>query len=399
MSETKNEKLGLATDQKSTEQFRRILSVLLLGLLLLAFYVICRPFLRAVAWAAIVVLGAWPFHSRLRARWPHWPGVTSAVTTLLMALLLIGLAVPIARGLGPEIKSAGENVLNFVSHNRGNIQERMVEIPVIGATLAQAVEGFENETANLVPLLQDYAKTLFGTATVAAQGVFSFLFQAGVFAMAVFFFLYHGEDFASQVRSALLKTDHRTEKLLLLVQHTVTGVLYGLIFTAICQGVLAGVGFAMAGVGGSTLLGLATAFLSFIPYGPQAVYIPVSIALALGGSPIKGVLLAVWGFLVVSSADNVIKPLFIARQVNLQLPLTLLGVVGGVLGFGLLGVFIGPVVVGLVKNLWLAWTDGVLLPENQTPLPPAPEVVKKEDEESPLVVEAEEVVEEETSSF
>ncbi|MFA5503991.1 MAG: hypothetical protein WC423_01095, partial [Vulcanimicrobiota bacterium] len=59
----------------------------------------------------------------------------------------------------------------------------------------------------------------------------------------------------------------------------------------------------------------------------------------------------------------------------------------------------GPVVVGLVKNLWLAWTDGVLLPENQTPLPPAPEVVKKEDEESPLVVEAEEVVEEETSSF
>lgn len=389
-----NEVINIESDPKSTEQFRKLLSGLLLGLLMLAFYTVCSPFLKSVAWAAIVVLGAWPLHSRLRARWPRWPGITSAITTLLMAFLLLALSYPIIKGLGPEIKSAGEQALGVFARNQGKLEQRLSEVPLIGVSLARSVSELKNQTADLVPLLQDYAKTAFGTATVAAQGLLSFLFQFGVFVMAVFFFLYHGEDFTYQLRTALLKMDPRTERLLLLVQNTVTGVLYGLILTALAQGVLAGIGFAVAGVNASTLLGLATAFLSFIPYGPQAVYIPVSLALALGGSPLKGILLALWGILVVSSADNVIKPLFIARQVKLQLPLTLLGVIGGVLGFGLLGVFIGPVVVGLVKNLWLAWTDGVLLPEEQDvalspasqpePEPEPPEELQEDETEEAL---------------
>ncbi|MCA9777760.1 MAG: AI-2E family transporter [Candidatus Eremiobacteraeota bacterium] len=344
-------------ESKGTEQVRRLLSLILMGLLLSAFYVICRPFLIAVSWAAIVVLGAWPFHSRLRARWPRRPGLTSALTTFLMTLLLVLLIIPIAKGLGPEIKSAGEAALKFVTQQQDVLQDRLSEIPLVGERLSQFVSEVKEETADLVPLIQNYAKTVFGTATVAAQGLLSFLFQAGVFGMAVFFLFYYGEEFANQLRSALLKMDPRTENLIELVQNTVTGVLYGLVFTALAQGLLAGIGFAVAGVRAPTVLGLATAFLSFVPYGPQAIYIPVSISLALGGSPVAGVLLALWGILVVSSADNVLKPLFISRQVKMPLPLSLLGVAGGLLGFGLLGVFIGPVVMGLVQNLWLAWTE------------------------------------------
>lgn len=374
--------------EKSTEQFRRLLSLLLLGLLLAAFYIICRPFLRSLTWAAIVVLGAWPFHSRLRRRWPRWPGLTAASTTLLMTSILILLAVPIAKGLGPELKSAGEAALAFVTQQQDVLESRLAGIPLVGERLSQAVGELKDETADLVPLIQNYAKTVFGTATVAAQGVLSFVFQAGVFAMAVFFFLYYGEEFSNQVRSALLKMDPRTESLLTLVQNTVTGVLYGLVFTALAQGFLAGIGFAVAGVRAPTVLGLATAFLSFVPYGPQAVYLPVSLSLALNGSPVAGVLLALWGILVVSSADNVLKPMFISRQVRMPLPLSLLGVTGGLLGFGLLGVFIGPVVMGLVQNLWLAWTEEVSVADEEAEsapvaLEPDGESENQESAESP----------------
>ena len=132
---------------------------------------------------------------------------------------------------------------------------------------------------------------------------------------------------------------------------------------------MAGIGFAVAGVRAPTVLGLATAFLSFVPYGPQAVYLPVSLSLALNGSPVAGVLLALWGILVVSSADNVLKPMFISRQVKMPLPLSLLGVTGGLLGFGLLGVFIGPVVIGLVQNLWLAWTEEISVADEEVEEP------------------------------
>ena len=355
-------RIGLSSELESV---RKIFMGLFLTLLLVAFYFICRPFLHSVSWAAIVVLGAWPLHARLRRRMPKWPGLAAALSSGLMVLTLIAILLPVLRGLGPELKTASIEISNSISSREGQARNLISRIPVVGESLSEAVEDLSKESKSLLPLVQEYSQTLFGTASVAAQGVLSFFFQLGVFALSVFFLLYYGEEFAGQVRSALLKMDPRTESLILLVKYTVIGVLYGLVFTAVAQGLLAGLGFAAAGVQAPTVLGLATMFLSFVPFGPQLVYIPVSISLVVGGAPMKGILLALWGFLVVSSADNVIKPLFIASQVKLPLALVILGVTGGLLKFGLLGVFVGPVVVGLVQNLWLAWTEDQDLVEEE----------------------------------
>lgn len=351
---------------RGNEQLRKIVLALLFALLLAAFYNICRPFLPALCWACVVVLGAWPIHSRIRERMPRWPAAASLLTTLILALCLLGITIPVVKGLGPEIKTAGNGVIEFVSTRQELIRGWISRVPLVGENLALTVPELKQRAADLIPLAQEYSKTLFGTASTAAQGVFSFLFQVGVFCLAVFFLLYHGERFAQQVRTALLRMDSRTERFLTLVQRTVTGVLYGLVFTALAQGILAGLGFAVAGVRAPTVLGLATVFLSFVPYGPQLVYVPVALTLALSGSLVAGVLLALWGFLVVSSADNVLKPYFISRQVRLPLPLALIGVVGGLLHFGLIGVFLGPVVVGLVQVLWLDWTEEQV-PEERVP--------------------------------
>lgn len=357
---------GKTGPSKESDSLRKIFLGLFLTLLLVAFYFICRPFLYSVSWAAIVVLGAWPFHARLRRRMPNWPGLAAALSSGLMLLTLVAILLPVVRGLGPELKTASHEMGNFISSREGQARSLIARIPLVGESLSEAVEDLSKESAGLLPLVQEYSQTLFGTASLAAQGLLSFFFQLGVFSLSVFFFLYYGEEFAGQVRAALLKMDPRTENLLRLVQGTVIGVLYGVVFTAVAQGLLAGLGFAVAGVRAPTVLGLGTMFLSFIPFGPQLIYIPVSLSLVLSGSPLAGLLLALWGILVVSSADNVIKPLFIASQVQLPLALVILGVTGGIMKFGLLGVFVGPVVVGLVQNLWLAWTADQILVEEET---------------------------------
>lgn len=344
-------------ESKNREPIRWLLMGLLLALLGMAFFVVFRPFVRPVSWAAIVALGAWPLHSRVRAKLPNWPGLAATVSSVLMVVIVLGGLVPVLRGLGPELKTATSSLTEYVEANQHHLADWASSLPVVGERISEEALNLQQVTENVVPLLQEYAQTLLGTASVAAQGLAWLLFDFFFFCISVFFLFYYGETLAGQLQSALKKVDDETERLIVLVEKTVTGVLYGIVFTAIAQGLLAGIGFAIAGARAPILLGLTTMFFAVIPFGPPIVYIPVSVAFVIDGHPIRGLILALWGFLLVSSADNVLKPYFIARQAKLPLPLVLIGVSGGVLGFGVIGVFVGPVVMGLMRSLWLGWVN------------------------------------------
>ena len=375
------------TTRQVREPIRWLLIGLLLGLLGAAFYVIFRPFVSPVSWAAIVVLGAWPLHKRVSERLPRWPALSATLSSVFMLIVVIGGLIPVLRGLGPELKSAVSSITSYVNSNQDSLVERAASLPLIGETLARELSNLQQSTKQLGPLLQEYSQTLLGTASVAAQGLARLFFEAVTFLVAVFFLFYYGQTLSIQLRRALLRVDNETEKLMILVEKTVIGVLYGIVFTAIAQGLLAGIGFAVAGAQAPILLGLTTMFFAVIPFGPQLVYLPVSAAFLLNGHPVRGVLLALWGFLIVSSADNVLKPYFIARQAKLPLPLVLIGATGGVLGFGVIGVFVGPVVIGLMRSLWLGWVHPEAVfeePEElQVDSPQAPEEKSEPEPESP----------------
>lgn len=368
---------------KTREPIRWLLIGLLLGLLGAACYVIFRPFIGPVSWAAIVVLGAWPLHKRVSERLPRWPGLSATLSSVLMIVVVIGGLIPVLRGLGPELKSAVSSVTSYVNSNQEHLLERASAIPMVGEFLARELSSLEQSTRELGPLLQEYSQTLLGTASVAAQGLARLFFEAVTFLVAVFFLFYYGETLSKQLRQALLRVDNETEKLIILVEKTVIGVLYGIVFTAIAQGLLAGIGFAVAGAQAPILLGLTTMFFAVIPFGPQLVYLPVSASFLLNGHPVRGVLLALWGLLIVSSADNVLKPYFIARQAKLPLPLVLIGATGGVLGFGVIGVFVGPVAIGLMRSLWLGWVSPEAVFEEADEPEVSPTERKAEPEEQP----------------
>ena len=125
------------------------------------------------------------------------------------------------------------------------------------------------------------------------------------------------------------------------------GVVYGILGTALAQGVVAGIGFLIAGVPGAALLGLLTFFLSVVPVGPPMIWIPAAIWLFVQGSTGWAIFLGLWGVFVVSMVDNVLKPMIISHGSHLPFMLVLLGVLGGVAAFGFVGIFLGPTLLAV----------------------------------------------------
>jgi predicted PurR-regulated permease PerM len=140
------------------------------------------------------------------------------------------------------------------------------------------------------------------------------------------------------------------------VNNTVRGVMYGLVGTALAQGFVATIGFVIAGVPAAMLLGVATFILSLIPVGPPLIWGGAAIWLFYQGSMGWGIFMLLWGMLLISSVDNVVKPLLISRGSNLPFILVMFGVMGGVLAFGFVGIFIGPTLLAVGFSLMKKWT-------------------------------------------
>jgi predicted PurR-regulated permease PerM len=137
---------------------------------------------------------------------------------------------------------------------------------------------------------------------------------------------------------------------------TTRGVVYGILGTALLQGILAAIGLMVAGVPAAPLLGLVTFFLSPVPIGPPLVWLPAAFWLFSHGETGWAIFLLVWGVAVVSSVDNVIKPLIISRGSNMPFILVMLGVLGGVVAFGFIGVFLGPTLLAIGYALISDWS-------------------------------------------
>jgi predicted PurR-regulated permease PerM len=155
---------------------------------------------------------------------------------------------------------------------------------------------------------------------------------------------------------------------------TTKSVVYGIIGTAIAQAAMASIGFWIAGVPGTLLLGFLTFVLSLVPGGPPFVWVPVAIWLLYTGQPGWALFMAIWGFISISGIDNIVRPYLISRESRMPLLLVFLGVIGGVLAFGFIGIFLGPTLLALGFTLLMEWSIGgrkpVVAAAAATPTPP-----------------------------
>ncbi|NBC96693.1 MAG: AI-2E family transporter, partial [Deinococcus-Thermus bacterium] len=180
--------------------------------------------------------------------------------------------------------------------------------------------------------------------------------QLGLSLLIVFFLYRDGDFVAEQVRRLFARVaGSRAERLLREAHGTMIGVLYGIIGTALIQGALAAIGFWIAGMPAPFLLGVLAAIAAPIPWGVGLVVWPAALWLATEGQYGAAAFVFIWGIAPVGVVDNVVRPLFVRRSSRLPFVLVLLGLIGGAIYAGVVGLFLGPVILAVAYALVREW--------------------------------------------
>jgi predicted PurR-regulated permease PerM len=337
----------------------QILMMLLLGGVGIGCTLVLYPFFSAILWAAILTYTTWPMYEWCRTKLHLGHVAASLAMVLAVAIVVVlplALAVPSGADDAENIRHAVQNAFQA---GLPDAPSWLVDVPVMGQTLADKWNEWAADLSSMVTFFNPYfgaaGEFLLSLVLGIAHGVLLFLLALFV----AFFFYASGEKLASHCTSVLQRiAGAQADRLIVVTGSTIRGVVYGILGTALVQGILTALGLWVVGVPRPMLLGVIAGGLSVLPIGAPVVWIPSALWLMSKGDTLWGVALMIYGGVAISGADSVIRPFFIARGAHLPFLLTMLGVLGGALAFGLLGVFVGPVLLGVGYTLVLEYGDG-----------------------------------------
>ncbi len=331
------------------------------ALLALGCLLILRPFISAALWAAILCFTTWPLFLRLEQMVGGRRGPAALIATLALAATIAAPFVILGSTLASNLKDLTAATEKLYNAGPPAPPVWVANIPLVGSRLSNY---WLTLTESSAVRLQELAKLLPTVKTIVVDGgklLGSGILQILLSLFIAFFFYRDGTTLGAQLSAGIYRVGgERGNALLDVAGATVRAVVYGIIGTALVQGGLAAFGFLIAGVPGVAFLGFITFLVSMIPGGPLLVALPAAYWLYLQGSSAWAIFMIIWGVMD-SSIDNVIKPLLISRGVSTPIILVMLGVFGGVMAFGLIGLFIGPTVLALGHTLYQEWTSAVAL--------------------------------------
>jgi predicted PurR-regulated permease PerM len=328
-----------------------------IGALIVAAFWIVQPFVAATIWATTIVIVTWPLMLRLEAR--LWNSRWLAITAMLVILLVVFL-VPLALLVGTIVSNADDIAFEF----RSLLAFRMpappawlLALPLVGARLGSlwqdtAAAGAEGLWARVAP----YAGTVTSWLVARAGGV-GYLSVQYLLTLTLAAFIYaNGEEAAFAARRFGRRLGGKDgEDLVRLAGQATRAVAIGVGVTALVQALLGGIGLAIVDVPFALLLTAVLFVLCIAQIGMLPVLVPAVIWVYWSGHPWLGTFLLVWS-LIASLIDNVLRPLLVRRSADVPLLLIFVGVIGGLIAFGLLGIVVGPVVLAVaytVLNTWI----------------------------------------------
>jgi predicted PurR-regulated permease PerM len=348
---------------------RIVLAVIAIGGLMAATFWILQPFLGAIIWAIMIVVATWPVMLRVQraAGGRRW-----AAVTLMSFLLLLVLIVPMTAAIATVVEYA-DDIVAWVKNLRElelpPAPSWLAGLPLVGERLARAWNDAALQgMAVLATRISPYAGAL--TAWFVAQlGNFGALFLQFVLTIVACAILYADGETAADwaLRFGARIGGERGENAVRLSGQAIRGVARGVVVTAVVQALIGGIGLAIAGVPFAALLTAIMFLLAVAQIGAVPILVLADLWLFWSGSPGWGTFLVVVT-IVAGALDNVLRPLLI-KQGAADLPLLLIfvGVIGGLVTFGLIGIFIGPLVLAVTHTLLRAWLyDGEMGPRSNT---------------------------------
>ncbi len=320
----------------------------------LTFWVL-SPFLASLAWAGILAYVTWPLHQRLLHHLPEQHRLVALLMTLGVAATLLLPLVWVLFTVAMDVTSVTALITQLTTEGLPALPDAVRAWPG-GAWLVEQYQRVQGNPVWFRTQIDVLGLTDSSSLKAVVGGVGRISAKFGLAVFALYFLYRHGVSVLSQFRGVATRwLGDAARGYIQAVGVTVRAVVFGIVLTALAQGVLAGLGYWVAGVSAPALWGVITALISLIPFVGPVVWIGLSLGLLAHGETHAALGLFLWGALVVSWVDNLIRPLVISGPTKIPFLLVLLGVLGGIHAFGLIGLFLGPVLLAVSVAIWREW--------------------------------------------
>lgn len=331
-----------------SETAARAFFVALFVLTLYLVYLIFKPFLAGIAWAVVLAVAFLPLYERM-VRW--FRGRAWLAATVLSLLVGAGIVVPCALAVVKIGKGLVDGYHRLESYwgETGSAGAMLDRVPWAKDAVEWAGQYVDLEAIDLQKIALSAAKTV-ANAAAGKSGAFvadavSTILTVIVLLLTMATLFHEGPKLVQLVRRYLPLSEADRDAALTELRDVTRSVFLGGLLTAFAQGILGAIGWGLAGLAEPVTFGAAMFFCALLPAGTAIIWGPGALWLVVSGHPWAALFLTLWGALVVSMADNLIRPLLIGRGVKMHSLLVFFSIFGGILAFGLIGLFIGPLII------------------------------------------------------
>jgi predicted PurR-regulated permease PerM len=350
---------GNVENLASAPWLRRLITLVLLAGLVLLGVRVMEPFIVPLLWACILAFVTWPAYEWVLRKCRGRQIVASLLMTMAVSIAVIAPLAWFAVVLRIESVHAYHETQALLA---GGVQlpPAVLRVPWLGPWLGDQLHDLAERAAQDPHTLGlELRKVTDHSFEQIAHVIGSISRNAVKLLLAVvsLFFVYQrGRRFAGQVARSLEQVlGPRVHNYLTAIEQTVKAVVYGLVLAAVVQGVLVGLGYWLAGAGAPVFLAALTTVCGLIPFAAPTIWACVCIWLFIKGSTVAAVGLLIWGGIVMGWTDHIVRPFLISREAEIPFLIVLFGVLGGLAAFGLVGLFIGPVILAVLLAVWREW--------------------------------------------
>jgi predicted PurR-regulated permease PerM len=325
-----------------------IAGLALVALVVAGCLLVLTPFATALLWAAVICFATWPVHQRVERMCGHRRTLAAGITTGLVVLFTVLPFALTAAILDRNLADLIARAQALGTQGLPPPPDWISRLPLAGTYLHGYWAGLaaDNERGYIfLKMILGHSKNwMLHRCMEFGLGLVHLCLSVFV----AFFFYRDGERLVERVGEVGKRVFGETSQhVLTTVGRTVRGVVYGILGTALGQGVTGTIGFAIAGVPWPVMLGVLTFVLSLVPFGAPLIWVGATVWLIAQDQIGWSVFMAVWGFFAISGIDNFLRPYLISREAQLPFVLVFLGAMGGILAFGFIGLFLGPTLLAV----------------------------------------------------
>ena len=333
--------------------------VLLFGLFFILLFLsfnVLKYFIVPVLWAAIIAYMTWPWY-----QWIYRKSGSRATlsATIMISLIILLIGIPLTFGIF-MLQHEGRNLYyelqKQVFSGHLNVPQFIRDLPFIGKEISRTLNDINTDPNSIVQNVSIWIQGHLNYGRFVLNEIGKNVVKLCFAVLSLFFFYRDGQTILNQVSKALeMIIGPRIHHYLDTISETTRAVVYGVGLTAVAQAILAGLSYFVAGVPNPMVLTIVTFLLALIPFGTPIAYGSVALWLFSQGQTMEAIGVMVWGVCIVSTSDNVIRPLVISGATQIPFLLIMFGVLGGIASFGLVGLFIGPVILAVLLAIWREW--------------------------------------------